>query len=368
MNCKISCSFGEIIDKVTILNIEQRKATNQEALFNIQTELRFIENDNPQIGTKDKLFDILYDTNLKLWDLEDKIRGKSAKKEYDSEYIKCAELIHITNDLRYKIKRKINEKYNSLITEEKIYDEQHKHMTTHANNYDDYEQLETGKTLYTNGEYEKSMKILKPLMKKYKNYKKKDNFYIDLLFYFNNICSVLNIDFPYESNLSNIMENLDVLTISKEQKVFCRQNYALFCLSQKKYSQSYNYLNELNVAERNKELNGKMATRYNMSFLKKGDKGKGLLLYNGGGIGDGFMYARFIPIICEKYPDNNIILMSDTRTSWIYQKVFESNKFVTVKKFIDEDIPHFDYHCNLLCLIKYLGYEYETIPFTPLLL
>ena len=48
MNCKISCSFGEIIDKVTILNIKQRKATNQEALFNIQTELRLIENDNPQ--------------------------------------------------------------------------------------------------------------------------------------------------------------------------------------------------------------------------------------------------------------------------------------------------------------------------------
>ena len=109
MNCKISCSFGEIIDKVTILNIKQRKATNQEALFNIQTELRLIENDNPQTKTKDKLFGNLYDTNLKLWDLEDKIRGKSSKKEYDSEYIECAELIHTINDLRYKIKRKINE-------------------------------------------------------------------------------------------------------------------------------------------------------------------------------------------------------------------------------------------------------------------
>ena len=93
MNCKISCSFGEIIDKVTILNIKRQKAKNQEALFNIQRELRLIENDNPQIKTEDKLFELLYDTNLKLWNLEDQIREKSAKKEYDSEYIKCAELI-----------------------------------------------------------------------------------------------------------------------------------------------------------------------------------------------------------------------------------------------------------------------------------
>ena len=86
MNCKISCSFGEIIDKVTILNIKRQKAKNQEALFNIQTELRLIENDNPQVKIKDKLFKILYDTNLKLWDLEDKIREKSARKEFDIEY------------------------------------------------------------------------------------------------------------------------------------------------------------------------------------------------------------------------------------------------------------------------------------------
>lgn len=357
MNCKISCSFGEIIDKVTILNIKRQKAKNQEALFNIQTELRLIENDNPQIKTKDKLFDVLYETNLKLWDLEDKIREKSAKKEYDSEYISCAELIHTTNDLRYKIKRKINETYNSVIKEEKIYDD---------NKSCDFEQLEKGKKLYTNGEYENSMKILKPLMKKYQNYQKKDDFYIDLLFSFNNICSVFNDDFQYGSIISNIMESIDTMTISKEQKDFCRQHYALFCLSQKRYSQGYNYLNELNIAERTKELNGKMVTRYNMSFFKKGDKGKGLLLYNGGGIGDGFMYARFIPIICDKYPENNIILVSEIRTSWIYQKAFENNKSVTVKKYSDEDIPHFDYHCNVMSLIKYLGYEYETIPFTPL--
>ena len=191
MDCKISCSFGEIIDKVTILNIKRQKIKNKDALLNIQTELDLIEKDNTQIKVRDELFDNLYDTNLKLWDLEDKIREKSSKKEYDAKYIECAELIHITNDLRYEIKSQINNKYNSLIKEEKIYDI----SRTEENNYsgEDYKKLNEGKFLYMNGEYERSMRILNSLIKKYKNYNKNDDFYIDLLFSYNNVCSVFNI-------------------------------------------------------------------------------------------------------------------------------------------------------------------------------
>lgn len=365
MNCKINCSFGEIIDKVTILNIKKKKAKNQKALFNIKTELKLIENDNLQIKTKDKLFDILYDINMKLWNLEDKIREKSSKKEFDAEYIECAESIHTTNDLRYKIKRKINEKYNSVIKEEKVYDDKFK-INAYHDNKNDYEQLESGKNFYQNGEYEKSMKVLKPLMKKYNKYNKNDGFYIDLLFSYSNICSVCNTEFQYYSKIDFIMKNINTIPIVDEQKQFCREIYALISLSQKKYRQSYNYLNELNIAERSKELNGKIVKRHNMGFFKEGDKGKSLLLYSGGGIGDGFMYARFIPIIFQKFPNNKIIFIIDKRTSWIYQKAFENNKLLTIKHYSDEDIPHFDYHCNMMCLIKYLDYEYETLPFTPL--
>ena len=69
----------------------------------------------------DELFTQLSDVNKTLWDLEDSIREKSKKKEFDNIYINYAEEIHIRNDERYKIKRKINEKYNSSIVEEKIY-------------------------------------------------------------------------------------------------------------------------------------------------------------------------------------------------------------------------------------------------------
>ena len=359
MNCKVSCSFGEIVDKVTILKIKKQKVTNQQALFNIQTELQLIEQDNPQLNTKDKLFDILYDTNMKLWDLEDEIRIKSYQKKYDAEYIKCAESIHTTNDLRYKTKQKINVKYNSLIKEEKIYE-----LTENAEN--DYRKLEYAKVLYTTGEYEKSHEMLKRLIIQYKDYEKCDVFYVDLLFSYCNSCSIFNSKYPFQTKLETIMNKLNLLSISEEQKQWCKVMYVFFCLSEKNYVTSYDYLNQLDIVERNTKLNGNLIHRYNMDFFKDGDKNKTILVYNGGGIGDGYMYARFIPIICQKFPHNNVILISDKRTSWIYKKVFETNSRITIKYYSDEDIPHFDYHCNLVCMIKYLGYNYDTIPFYPL--
>ena len=58
------------------------------------------------------------------------------------------------------------------------------------------------------------------------------------------------------------------------------------------------------VDEMSKKLNGKLVHRYNMSFFKENDKNKTLLLYNGGGIGDGFMYIRFVPTIFQRFPNN----------------------------------------------------------------
>ena len=363
MNCKISCSFGEVVDKVTILTIKKQKATDTQALMNIQKELELIESDNEIAKTKDKLFEMLFQTNLKLWELEDKIREKSKNKNFDMEYIQCAELIHSTNDFRYQIKRKINEKYNSLIKEEKIYQNQ----STNTNNkfQDDILQLEKGKHMYTNGEYKESFTILKKLMNKYKNYKNYDAFFIDLLFSYENICSVYNINNPFLSKIDKIMGKIVSIQISKEQKVFCESNYSLFCLTYKNYKNAYCHIRELNVAERNKELNGKNVNRYNMDFFKKGDENKCLLLYNGGGIGDGFMYARFIPIILKKFPNNKITLVLEKRTCWIYTKVFHKYDSVIVKDYNDDNIPHFDYHCNMITLIKYLKIEYDNVPFSP---
>ena len=67
MNCKISCSFGEIVDKVTILKIKQSKATDPNALQNIEKELTQIQKENPEVNKKDALFEKLSKINKKLW-------------------------------------------------------------------------------------------------------------------------------------------------------------------------------------------------------------------------------------------------------------------------------------------------------------
>ena len=104
MICKISCSFGEIIDKITILRIKISKSNDEKVLQNLNNELSTIESEVPLCKNQDSLYERLREVNLKLWELEDNIRLKSKNQEFDEEYIRYAENIHITNDERYRIK------------------------------------------------------------------------------------------------------------------------------------------------------------------------------------------------------------------------------------------------------------------------
>ena len=104
---KIECSFGEIVDKYTILKIKLQKATDKNKINNIKKEFDIL---SKYINNDDELFDKLLNINKKLWILEDTIRLKSHKKEFDKIYINCAESIHITNDERARIKGLINDK------------------------------------------------------------------------------------------------------------------------------------------------------------------------------------------------------------------------------------------------------------------
>lgn len=121
MNFYIQCSLGEILDKITILELKSRFCKNATMHCNIQNELNMLKKKINLSYLDDKLFYQLQSVNLTLWNLEDDIRQKSKKKEYDNHYISFAENIHKMNDLRASIKKKINIKYNSNIIEEKIY-------------------------------------------------------------------------------------------------------------------------------------------------------------------------------------------------------------------------------------------------------
>ena len=271
MKCKISCSFGEIIDKITILRIKSMKIKDINALKNVNLELEILQKENPLVEVKDDLFDKLQKINQKLWILEDIIREKSKNKIFDESYIKIAESIHKTNDERCDIKKLINIKYNSELTEEKSYNQK---SIEYDNN--DLQNLEKGKNLYTEGNYNESFIVLDKLIKKFANYNTYDNFFVDLNFSYNNIIKNFNYQNIYKNQLDYIMKNLDKLNILKELKVFCKKIYASECLHNKIYINDY--LNLIN------DITGPNVNYSNMSFFNENDSNKNLLIYDGGGV------------------------------------------------------------------------------------
>ena len=118
----IPISFGELIDKITILQIKKERIGDNK-LAHVEKELGLLENilSKNNFNFKDILFMKLKDINTDLWKIEDAIRNKEIKKQFDEEFINLARSIYIKNDKRSVIKREINLKYNSDIIEEKSY-------------------------------------------------------------------------------------------------------------------------------------------------------------------------------------------------------------------------------------------------------
>ena len=119
----VPISIGELIDKVTILEIKKDKLKNLK-LKNILKELSFLRAvlEKNSIFIPDKIFLQLKSINLTLWDIEDKIRIKEKNKEFDSEFIKLARSVYLNNDRRSETKKELNIMFNSEITEEKSYE------------------------------------------------------------------------------------------------------------------------------------------------------------------------------------------------------------------------------------------------------
>ena len=121
----IPVSWGELFDKITILQIKIENLQEKNALKNVKTEydqLNKIYNSNFLEDEKAKLLmNSLTQINKKLWDIEDKIRHKERIKKFDEEFIELARNVYFTNDKRSKIKRDINENFGSTIIEEKLY-------------------------------------------------------------------------------------------------------------------------------------------------------------------------------------------------------------------------------------------------------
>ena len=115
-------SIGELVDKITILEIKKNKLQNSK-LENVLKELSYLRRlmEKNKIEINDDLFTQLKEINLTLWDIEDQIRIKEKNKEFDNTFIELARSVYFNNDKRAEIKKSINQLFNSEITEEKFY-------------------------------------------------------------------------------------------------------------------------------------------------------------------------------------------------------------------------------------------------------
>ena len=115
-------SIGELIDKITILEIKQINMTGIK-LKNVDKELKLLKKilQDKNLEIDINLINNLKEVNNKLWEIEDNIRMKESNQNFDKEFIQLARSVYKENDKRAFIKKTINQKYNSELVEEKSY-------------------------------------------------------------------------------------------------------------------------------------------------------------------------------------------------------------------------------------------------------
>tara|TARA_Y100000590_G_scaffold459130_1_gene615418 strand:+ start:67926 stop:68309 length:384 start_codon:yes stop_codon:yes gene_type:complete len=124
MHIEIPISLGELLDKLSILMIKSEMISDKEKLKDVAIEERLLKGKVEALGIdSSELFEELLQINKKLWKIEDDIREKERKDEFDKEFIELARSVYITNDQRFDIKNRINLKFGSAIKEVKSYEE-----------------------------------------------------------------------------------------------------------------------------------------------------------------------------------------------------------------------------------------------------
>jgi hypothetical protein len=120
----VPVSVGELIDKLSILQIKKLKITNPEGLKYVSEEFELLYNQSEtyfQVSELKSLYESLTEVNSSLWDVEDKLRVFESEKKFDQEFIELARKVYYTNDERFRLKNKINSITSSEIREVKDY-------------------------------------------------------------------------------------------------------------------------------------------------------------------------------------------------------------------------------------------------------
>ena len=119
----IPVSWGEVIDKITILEIKSERILNTDAQQNIRNELNALRSFELDIMTVElrELKIKLLTVNASLWNIEEEIRQCEATQKFDKKFLELARSVYFKNDERARIKREINTMTKSMLVEEKSY-------------------------------------------------------------------------------------------------------------------------------------------------------------------------------------------------------------------------------------------------------
>ena len=125
MSIKIDVSFGELLDKITILEIKFARIKDEKKIINIERELTTLTDTwlgaGVDITSVSSEREDLKQINETLWEIEDAIRRLEAENSFEDEFIALARRVYQTNDKRSEVKRQVNEKLGSTLVEEKSY-------------------------------------------------------------------------------------------------------------------------------------------------------------------------------------------------------------------------------------------------------
>jgi hypothetical protein len=129
----VPVSFGELLDKIAILQIKSERMSDPAKLVNVRNELSALERtwmahpgagNDPGAGTGRSLAKLraeLKAVNERLWEIEDDIRAKEQAQAFDDEFVKLARSVYFENDERARLKKEINLALGSSYIEEKSY-------------------------------------------------------------------------------------------------------------------------------------------------------------------------------------------------------------------------------------------------------
>ena len=118
-------SLGELIDKISILKIKQKKINDKKKSFFIKEELSLLQTILLNLALDKKIYvylDKLTEINSKLWKIEDDIRDCERNKKFNQQFINLSRAVYINNDKRSEIKLEINNHFGSTLVEVKSYE------------------------------------------------------------------------------------------------------------------------------------------------------------------------------------------------------------------------------------------------------